>query len=130
MSKDQNTSAMKKPLLFTLLILTLMSSCADEPGYVSCEVPATVRNLAGLDGCGWVFELSDGTKLIPYWPWFCGTPPLPKAMTDDPLYNFDYVEGKVVLLNYELMPDISSICMAGPVVKITCLSERVLHTNE
>ncbi len=123
---------MKNFLLLVLpaFIIMIMSSCTDEHIESDCQTPATVRNLSGLDGCGWVFELNDGAKLIPYWPWFCGTPPLPKAMTEDPLYNFEFAEGKVVFINYELMPDMNSVCMAGPVVKITCLSERAFHTNE
>lgn len=89
-----------------------------------CSTPATVRNLTGLDGCGWVFELEDGTKLEAYWQWGrCGTPPLPEGATEDPLYNFEYVEGKKVLISFEELTGIAGSCMVGPIVKITCIEE-------
>lgn len=113
---------MKKVLLIAFLSLLLMQ-CDTETGN-TCSTLATVRNLTGLDGCGWVFELEDGTRLEPYWQWgWCGTPPLPQGVTEDPLYNFEYVEGKKVLINYEEVNDVASICMVGPIVKITCLTE-------
>lgn len=113
---------MKKITLVVLLALIFFQCETSSPN--NCATPATVRNLAGLDGCGWVFELNDGTRLEPYWQWgWCGTPPLPQGALEDPLYDFEYTEGKQVFISYEEAPGIASICMAGPVVKITCIQE-------
>ncbi len=76
-----------------------------------------------------LFELADGSKLEPQMLFYCGTPPLPKEVTENPLYDFQWVAGKQVRIAYEEIPDAASICMAGKIVKITCL-EEVLTTTE
>lgn len=120
-----------KTLVFVFALSFFLAGCAEEKvSTSSCATAATVRDMSGVDGCGWVFELNDGSKLIPYWTWFCGTPPLPKEMTEDPLYNFEYVDGKQVMISYEIMNDIATGCMSGQVVKITCISDRPLQGNE
>jgi hypothetical protein len=111
---------MKKLLVLTLLIF---SACSKEVVKTSnCAVEATVRDLTGLDGCGFVFELNDGTRLEPLRLLYCGTPPLGPEITNDPLYNFQFVEGKKVKISYEQVEG-GSYCMVGPLVKITCLTE-------
>ena len=119
---------MKKKLVYGLLVANIFLStafqCGTDPIPTSCSVPAIVRDLTGLDGCGFVFELNDGTRLIPVWEWgWCGTPPLPKGATEDPLYNFEFWEGRAVLLEYVERMDFATVCMAGKPVKITCLKE-------
>jgi len=113
-----------------ILAFTLFScheTCV-EP--FTCNTPATVRDLTGQDGCGWAFELSDGTKLVAMVPViFCGTPPLPKEVTEDPLYNFEWTDGKKVYISYDEVEG-ADICMAGPLVKITCISDRLEDTGE
>ena len=132
LSNYQNKKYMK--FLATTFIagaLALSFSCSEGTlDTAACGVPATVRDLSQLDACGWVFELNDGTRIEPFWPFFCGTPPLPKEMTESPLYNFEYVDGKTVYISYELMPEMTSACMAGSVAKITCISERMVDTGE
>jgi hypothetical protein len=113
--------------LVALLFYGCQETCIEQK---ECSVPATVRDLTGLDGCGWVFELSDGKRLEPERVvFFCGTPPLPKEVTEDPLYNFEWADGKTVYISY-LELDAGSICMVGPVVKITCISDRAVNNNE
>ena len=118
-----------KTLLSTLLFLSasfFFCSCEDDPTIVPCEegVFATVRDLTGLDGCGFVFELADGTRLEPIRQFLrCGTPPLPKEVTEDPLFNFQFVEGKKVSIGFQEMTEAVSICMVGKMVKITCIEE-------
>lgn len=124
-----------KTKIFSVLAITLVTlvSCDDKETKVDCDAPvkATVRDLA-LDGCGFVFELSDGTKLEPMRMLYCGTPPLPKEVTEDPLYGFEFVDGKKVLIGYIECAECASICMAGPIVKITCITEdnAVTPTDE
>lgn len=111
-------------LIFSGLFLI---QCTDNSS--SCSTYATVRDLTGLDGCGFVFELEDGTRLEPQLLFVCGTPPIPKEVTEDPLYNFEFVDGKRVRIAY-VETDQSSICMVGPTVKITCLEEIPVRNPE
>lgn len=100
-----------KVFVFLLSLLVGFSSCKKEadlknPG---CDpsIVATVRDLTGLDGCGFVFELKDGTRLEP-----SGTP-----------HNFIFTDGKKVRIVYEQKNDAMSICMVGKIVKIICIEE-------
>jgi hypothetical protein len=120
---------MKRFLLFTIVVLHL--SCAEEKLFTAdCSTPATVKDLTGLDGCGFVFELTDGTRLEPVRNiGFCGTPPLPKEVTDDPLNSFTFVDGKKVWIDY-VPAEGASTCMAGQLVKITCIKEIPAGTDK
>ena len=114
---------MKKIGFLILMVLVLIGCDDDNDEQERCLTKATLRDFNGkLDGCGWVFELEDGTRLEPVIPLVCGTPPLPKEITEDPLYNFEFVDGKEVLINYEPIESVN-ICMVGPAVKITCITE-------
>ena len=111
--------------LGVLALTMLLLSCADESfEKKECGTLAVVRDLGGLDGCGYVFELADGTRLIPVFNvLYCGTPPLPKEVTEHPLYGFEFVDGRKVLIGYEQTHAQANICMAGVPVNITCLQE-------
>lgn len=121
-----------KKVLTLLFVSVIVFSCADEniDKDEDCSTPATLRDLTGLDGCGFVFELEDGTQLEPQRIFFCGTPPLPKEAIEDPLYNLEFIDGKKVLIDYEELDSAVSICMVGPVVRITCLKEVVIQSQE
>lgn len=112
-------------IFFALVSLLCISCEDDEPVAITCDnaVLATVKDLTGLDGCGFVFELADGGRLEPQMLGYCGTPPLSKEVTENPLYNFQWVDGKKVRIAYDEIPDAASICMVGKIVKITCLTE-------
>ncbi len=119
---------MKRILLLLFIVFTI-SQCNDDDTN-TCSTYATIKDLTGLDGCGYVFELEDGSRLEPVRQLlFCGTPPLPKEITEDPLYGFEFVNGKRVRISYEETGS-ASICMAGPVVKITCIQEVVAPTED
>jgi len=122
-----------KNIILLVLLAALFTMCTEkEVEQTGCSVPATVRDLTGLDGCGWVFELNDGTVLEPYWQWgWCGTPPQPEGAVEDPLFDFEYENGKTVFIGYEpLTMEIATTCMADQLVKITCIRERVGSTVE
>lgn len=110
-----------------VLMLVLFSGCKKD--IESCSVPATVRDLTGLDGCGFVFELENGTRLEPLRILRCGTPPVAKESSEDPLLGFEFQDGKKVLISYE-KTESPSICMVGPVVKITCITEIAAISEE
>ena len=111
---------MRKAFVFLFLIIVFTQCESDSTE--ACSTPATVRDFTGLDGCGWVFELQDGTLLEPLRLLRCGTPSPSKEANEDPLQDFVFEAGKRVFISYTetLSP---SICMVGPVVKITCISE-------
>jgi hypothetical protein len=57
-----------KRLLFLCIIIFTLSACKKEEvkkSNAGCNTLATVRDLRGLDGCGFVFELADGKRLEP-----------------------------------------------------------------
>jgi hypothetical protein len=116
---------MKKVLFLSVIVFSLAACSKEEvkKSNAACSTLATVRDLRGLDGCGFVFELADGKRLEPQILYYCGTPPLPKEVTENPLTGFDFVEGKKVKIGYEILESQASICMVGDVVKITCLEE-------
>jgi hypothetical protein len=126
----------KSFILIGILAMTLLTACDEEQLKeelkISCNdgVNATVRDLTGLDGCGYVFELADGTRLEPMRLLYCGTPPLPKEVTEDPLYDFEFIDGKHVRIRFEEMPDAASACMVGKIVKITCIEELISTTEQ
>ena len=111
-------------IFFSILMASMvLISCEENADYsVPCDesVEATVRDLSGLDGCWFVFELNDGTRLQPYFLPTCGTPPLPKEVTEDPLYQFDWQDGKRVKIGYRETKGFNT-CMSGQLVKITCI---------
>jgi hypothetical protein len=117
---------MKKLLsILVLVVMVSLTACEDETTTNTCNpgTLATIKDLTGLDGCGFVFELADGSRLEPQMWGYCGTPPLPKEVTENPLYNFQFVDGKKVRIGYEEVKDAASICMVGKIVKITCIEE-------
>ena len=105
---------MKKALLLGFISLTLLANTCEKSGndpapYTSsCEnaVQVTMNNLTGLDGCGWLLTLADGTRLEPInLDSYIATP----------------VEGEKIWASITPRTDLASICMVGPIVEITCV---------
>lgn len=48
-----------------IFIATATTACVDHQVDDGCDRHATVKNLTGLDGCGFVFELGNGSRLEP-----------------------------------------------------------------
>lgn len=97
------------PLLLAALLLAAGVSCQDadapEP---DCATPATIRDLTGLDGCGFVLELTDGKRLEPHgalWQAY------PKH------------DGERVVISYADDPVFGN-CMVGPAVKLKCIRQQ------
>ncbi len=120
-------------LLFTsFAFLIALSACEEDETAPECTTLATVRDLTGLGGCGWVLELENGERLEPYLvygnyndPLWCG-PAYPDSRNqpyyDTQLwYDANPQDGMKVRIAYEVLPDQASVCMAGPIVQITCL---------
>lgn len=111
--------------IFIILLLTL-NSCnpAEDLPQADCGTRATVKDLTGLDGCGFVFVLENGTQLQPYYP-AQSTDGQPSS-----LQNFPLTDGQQVTIAYELRPDMSSICMVGPVAAISCIQTVAAPTTK
>lgn len=114
-----------RSLLAGLVLLIGLAGCEPESANISkdCIYTATVEDLTGLDGCGFLFKLDNGDYLEPVWRWsfVCGTPPFPEGATEDPLWDFNYKDGQRVRLGFEPANDTGSFCMKGKMVYITCL---------
>ncbi|MFM8744579.1 MAG: hypothetical protein ACKODM_14805, partial [Cytophagales bacterium] len=78
-----------------ILTITALAACSKQQVSKrnNCGTLATLRDLRGLDGCGFVFELTDGKKLEPLRMFYCGTPPIPQEQMQDPLINPNYALG-------------------------------------
>tara|TARA_B110000285_G_C14534868_1_gene342389 strand:+ start:158 stop:466 length:309 start_codon:yes stop_codon:yes gene_type:complete len=90
-------------LTFFLLLACNKNKCADS-------VKAELKDLTGLDGCGFVVELENGSKLEPL-----------------NLSNFDIElkDGKKVWVSYHLTNIfIGTTCMVGDIVEIDCIANR------
>ena len=90
-----------------IFILFFSLNCSDEE--TSCEIKATLRDYTGLDGCGFVLVLEEGGVLEM------------GAFDEEPDFSFD--DGMKVRITYEEMSDMASICMVGPIVRVTCMEK-------
>ncbi len=89
-----------------LFLLLIIVSCAKDTNCKNSE-HAELKNLTGFDGCGWVLELDNGSKLEP------------ENLSD---FEIELVEGKDVHLKYSESQG-GSFCMVGQKVIIDCLTE-------
>lgn len=105
-------------IAFSLLIL--VSSCSTEDPVSNCGTSATIKDLRGLDGCTWVFELNNGQRLEPVFPEGCDTT---NTGVNCSLAGVEIVDGKKVTIAWKERPDLVSVCMTGPIVEITCIEE-------
>jgi hypothetical protein len=85
--------------------VSLLTACSDKIDPQNCNVPATVRDLSGLDGCGKVLELTNGKRLEPFGSTWT---------------SFPSTDGQRVLIGYQPAEG-GSICMVGAIVTITCI---------
>ena len=110
--------------IYGLLVVVAFSrfSCDDReiihcfPG--ACANEASVVDLSGLDGCGFVLELADGSRLVPQRLVYVQPP----KESEDPVYYFNFVDGQKVQFSYRETEG-ADACMAGKLVFITCIKE-------
>lgn len=101
---------MKRAYYTCLLICALLigiASCAK--GSCGHGQKAKLKDLTGLDGCGMVIELQDGSYLEP---------------TNLSEMDIEIVDGKKIWVSYHTAPNLASICMAGNIVEIDCIASR------
>lgn len=75
-------------------------------------VEATVKNFTGLDGCGFVIVLDDGTKLEP-------------AKRNDAFNSFVFKDNQAIALSYTVLRNTGSICMVGQAIQIDEIYTRL-----
>lgn len=90
-----------RPLLLIAFLACIHFSCQKE----SEEIQGIVKDYTGLDGCGLVIVLDDGTNLEPA--------VLPQ--------NISLVADKRIAVKYRVLTDRYSNCMVGPIVQILAL---------
>ena len=88
-----------------VLILCVIASCTPKTSTEGCTTEGTIRDMTGLDGCGFLIELDNGTKLNP---------------VEYTVKSFNFEDGQHIRFGYEAV-DMMNVCMAGQTVKITCL---------
>lgn len=108
-----------------LALVLIGASCEKKESSVdpACSQEAVVKDLTGLDGCDFVFQLADGTTLIPERRTYIQAP----SKEDDPLYYFEMKDGEKVKISYR-DSELLGACMAGEIVFITCITS--LEPNE
>ncbi|MFM9943687.1 MAG: hypothetical protein ACKVQB_00495 [Bacteroidia bacterium] len=89
------------------LMPLLISRCSKEsvcPGSVRAEF----KNFEGVDGCGWIIQLKNGSNLEP---------------TNLSEFGITPKDGKKIWINFHEI-SAASICMVGKIVEIDCIAER------
>jgi hypothetical protein len=111
-----------RQILIAAWIGIFFSNCAEQKIThcisETCPFEATVIDLRSLDGCDFVFELKDGTRLIPERRIYVRAP----EKEADPVYYYQFVNGARVTIGFNESSSLSS-CMAGQMVYITCITE-------
>lgn len=90
--------------------------CHDEECIRGCAQSATVKDLTGLDGCGFVLELADGSRLVPQKLTYIQAP----DPEQDPGFYFNFVDGQKVWFDFKAADGVDA-CMAGQLVFLTCI---------
>jgi hypothetical protein len=103
--------------------------CHDDHQKMDCDKPcshsATVKDLTGLDGCQFVLELADGSRLVPQKLTYIQAP----DPEQDPGYYFNFIDGQKVSFDFRV-EDGADACMAGQLVFLTCIkAEEIPEQN-
>ncbi|HMJ69442.1 MAG TPA: hypothetical protein VK508_11120 [Cyclobacteriaceae bacterium] len=112
-----------KTIIIATVLLTSLFKCGGservgENVTVSCNETATVTDFTGLDGCGVMLVLEDGTRLNPERRQYFQAP----KIEEDPLYYFTLTAGDKVKISYKDVDGVD-ICMAGKTVFVTCITK-------
>ena len=99
----------QKILLLSLVVLTLAIYSCNKESECENSHSAKLVNMTGLDGCSWMIELNNGTKLEP------------TNLND---FNINLQENQKIWVVYHTAAQMASICMHGEIVTIDCISER------
>lgn len=91
-------------LLFCLSFMACKTQSSKiAPDANACLYKGKVQDFTGLDGCKLLIVLEDGSRLEPI------------------NYSETLKDKQIIAFNYEIVEDAMSICMAGKIVRLTCL---------
>ncbi len=112
-----------KAILISAVLLTGLFKCGGqervtEYSPVGCNTTVSVVDFTGLDGCGLMLVLEDGTRLIPERRTYIQAP----RVEDDPLYYHELAAGQKWKIAYK-KTDMVNVCMAGQTVFVTCITK-------
>tara|TARA_Y100000385_G_scaffold146386_1_gene152012 strand:+ start:154 stop:471 length:318 start_codon:yes stop_codon:yes gene_type:complete len=99
----------KNILVLTFAFITLCINSCNKQSECKNSQSAKLINMTGLDGCSWMIELTNGTKLEP------------TNLND---FNIDLQENQKIWIVYHTAAQMASICMHGEIVTIDCISKR------
>lgn len=103
-----------KPVLYTIFFFVFIYCSGPKianstQANSNCTTEAKVLDYTGLDGCRFLLELKDGTRLLP-------------ISLSDP--EFLFAEGQQIKIDYNLQKDIVTACLTAALpVNITCIQE-------
>ncbi len=98
-NKNKKTQNPVLNIIFIIGIILFSFSCEKEN---NCQ-NGILKNFTGLDGCGWIIQLPDSTKLEP-------------INLED--FDIELVENKSICVQFQERADLGSFCMVGKVVEI------------
>lgn len=96
---------MKISLKGLFLIAIILIGCQEDEPEAGCTF-GTIVDATGLDGCGWIIELNDGTRLEP---------------TNLEDFEITLSDGRLICMEYEEATDLNSFCMVGKMVEIASI---------
>ena len=99
----------KKIVALTFIVLALATLSCNKESECDNSQRAKRVNMTGLDGCSWMIEINNGTKIEP------------TNLND---FRINLKENKKIWVVYHTAPRMVSICMHGEIVTIDCISER------
>jgi len=106
MEKNHKTQRSILTVTFIAFFAIIQFSCEKENNCENSQI-GILKNLTGFDGCGWVIQLSDSTKLEPL------------NLND---FEIELEENKSVYIQYREKPEMS-ICQVGQTVIIDCIED-------
>lgn len=98
-------------MVLAAVTLFFLSSCENE-STAPCSEIVTMRDLTGLDGCSFAFQLANGDYIRP--------------LHYESIEPVKFVDGKKVTLDYKIIYGAwADACMVGEFVIISCISENI-----
>ena len=102
-------SIKRNPFIYLLAFILVLHLSGCNKGTCENAQKAKIKDLTGLDGCGMVIQLQNGSYLEP---------------TNLHEMDIEIKDGQKIWISYHSIPNLSSICMVGEIVEIECIAPR------
>lgn len=101
-------------LVLSIYLIAMITSCSlikNKKSNPQCpnQVSGILVDMSGLDGCGWMIQLENQSKLNP---------------TNLEDFNISLENNKNINFSYSENSDLMNVCMAGTIVDIICITDR------